>query len=60
MDTFLRLKPARSWLKQFKGADKNKTLKVNKNIDAIAGATISVYSLTDDVNLIIRNLNLLN
>jgi Na+-translocating ferredoxin:NAD+ oxidoreductase RnfG subunit len=39
----------KSWLKQFIGHDGSQELVVNKNIDAISGATISVYALTADV-----------
>lgn len=39
----------RGWLKQFAGYNGNRSLTVGKNIDAIAGATISVYSITSDV-----------
>lgn len=37
---------AKGWLKQFVGKDVNQSLEVNKNIDAISGATISVYAIT--------------
>ena len=40
---------ARGWLKQFNGHDSNNSLRVDKNIDAIAGATISVHAITDDI-----------
>lgn len=40
---------ARGWLKQFIGYDGSKPLQVDKNIDAISGATISVYAITADV-----------
>lgn len=39
------------WLKQFSGYSGNESLQVNKNIDAISGATISVYAITLDVEL---------
>ncbi|WP_291860438.1 FMN-binding protein [Marinilabilia sp.] len=42
---------ARGWLKQFSGHDGSEPLQVNKNIDAISGATISVQAITDDVEL---------
>lgn len=41
---------APGWLKQFIGHDGKQSLQVNKNIDAISGATISVYAITNDVN----------
>lgn len=40
---------AKGWLKQFTGFSGNDTLEVNKNIDGISGATISVFAITDDV-----------
>lgn len=40
---------ARGWLKQFIGFKGEKELIVNKNIDAISGATISVDAITFDV-----------
>jgi hypothetical protein len=40
---------APGWLKQFIGHNKQKTLEIGKNIDAISGATISVNKLTFDI-----------
>ncbi|QIA08742.1 FMN-binding protein [Draconibacterium halophilum] len=40
---------AKGWLKQFIGFNGSNALKVDKNIDAISGATISVYAITADV-----------
>ncbi|MBS3776736.1 MAG: FMN-binding protein [Bacteroidales bacterium] len=40
---------ARGWLRQFEGYDGSKNLEVNKNIDGITGATISVEAITRDV-----------
>lgn len=40
---------SKSWLTQFKGYKGEKELTVNKNVDAISGATISVYAITADV-----------
>lgn len=42
---------AKGWLKQFVGYNGAESLQVNKNIDAISGATISVYAITRDVQL---------
>ena len=42
---------AKGWLKQFQGHDGSKSLQVDKNIDAISGATISVYAITHDVEV---------
>jgi len=51
---------AKGWLKQFAGFSGNDTLEVNKNIDAISGATISVYAITNDVQLKTKLLKLMN
>lgn len=40
---------AKRWLRQFIGYDGTTALQVGKNIDAIAGATISVNGITEDV-----------
>lgn len=40
---------ATSWLKQFIGYDGSHSLTGNKNIDAISGATISVFAISADV-----------
>jgi len=40
---------AKGWLRQFDGYDGSTVLKVGKDIDAISGATISVYGITRDV-----------
>lgn len=40
---------AKGWLKQFAGFTGKDSLVVNKNIDGISGATISVYAITSDV-----------
>ncbi|HCY41547.1 MAG TPA: FMN-binding protein, partial [Prolixibacteraceae bacterium] len=37
------------WLKQFQGYDGTRPLTVGKSIDAISGATVSVFSITDDI-----------
>lgn len=37
------------WLRQFKGYNHQKNLNIGKDIDAISGATISVYSITADI-----------
>ncbi|NJO92948.1 MAG: FMN-binding protein [Chloroflexia bacterium] len=39
----------KGWLKQFIGYKGNKNLQVGKDIDAIAGATVSVYAITADI-----------
>ena len=40
---------AKGWLKQFEGYDGKRKLFVGQEVDAIAGATISVHGITDDV-----------
>ena len=40
---------AKGWLKQFVGFSGKDTLIVNKDIDGISGATISVFAITEDV-----------
>lgn len=40
---------ARGWLRQFIGYNGSSKLKVNKNVDAIAGATIYVHAITADI-----------
>ena len=47
---------ARWWLKQFYNHENNKAFEVNKDIDAISGATISVYAMVDDVNYVNQEL----
>lgn len=42
---------AKGWLKQFIGYNGSEPLQVDKNIDAISGATISVYAITFDVEM---------
>jgi len=42
---------AKGWLKQFVGYTGENNLNIGKNIDAIAGATISVYTITIDIEL---------
>lgn len=39
----------KGWLKQFQGYDGNRPLTVGKSIDAISGATVSVYGITSDI-----------
>jgi hypothetical protein len=39
----------KGWLKQFQGYDGSRSLTVGKSIDAISGATISVFGITNDV-----------
>ncbi len=48
---------AKGWLKQFIGHNSSELLQVGKNIDAISGATISVYAITADVEMKTEILN---
>ena len=45
------------WLKQFVGKERITELAVGKNIAAISGATISVYSMTNAVNQLLNEMN---
>lgn len=40
---------SRSWLKQFKGYNGQESFNVGTDVDAISGATISVYGITRDI-----------
>ncbi len=40
---------SKGWLKQFSGFSPGKQLKIGKNIDAISGATVSVFAITLDI-----------
>lgn len=51
---------AKGWLRQFVGYNGTDTLQVGKNVDAISGATISVYGITEDVQLKTQILQKLN
>ena len=51
---------SKGWLKQFAGFSGKDTLEVDKNIDGISGATISVYAITKDVQVKTRLLKLAN
>ena len=44
------------WLKQFVGEARNTEMAVGKNIAAISGATISVYSMTNAVNQLLNEM----
>ena len=39
----------KGWLKQFQGYDGSRQLTVGKSIDAISGATISAFGITNDI-----------
>ncbi len=51
---------AKGWLKQFIGFADKDTLEVNKDIDGITGATVSVYAITTDIQQKTRLLKSLN
>lgn len=48
---------SKGWLKQFTGYESNNELRVGKEVDAISGATISVYSITANINSISKIIN---
>lgn len=48
---------AQGWLKQFIGHCGLELLQVNKNIDSISGATISVFAITFDIEMKTEALN---
>ena len=39
----------KGWLKQFQGYDGNRSLTIGKSIDAISGATVSVFGISTDI-----------
>ena len=51
---------AKGWLKQFAGFSGKDTLEVDKNIDGISGATVSVHAITADVQQKTNLLKLFN
>lgn len=51
---------SRRWLKQFIGKTQNDEFRYGDNIDAIAGATISVRSMTNAMNDLMQSLKVLN
>ena len=50
---------SKRWLKQFNGSAADSEFVVGKNIAAISGATISVRSMTEMVNLVLKAVNVL-
>lgn len=50
---------SKRWLKQFIGKTKNDEFRYGDNIDAIAGATISVRSMTTAMNDLMKSLRIL-
>ena len=51
---------SKRWLKQFIGKTQNDEFRYGDNIDAIAGATISVRSMTNAMNDLMQSLKILN
>lgn len=51
---------SKRWLKQFTGSASNKTLIYQKDIVGISGATISVKSMTNEVNKLLKTVNILH
>lgn len=50
---------SKNWLKQFIG-NKGKSFEYDKNVDAISGATVSVNGIIDDMNALIKYVQMLN
>ncbi|RXP57036.1 FMN-binding protein [Lutibacter sp. HS1-25] len=51
---------SKRWLKQFSGTPSNKTLVYQNDIVGISGATISVKSMTNEVNKLLKTVDILN
>jgi len=51
---------SKRWLKQFIGKNQNDELKYQENIVAISGATISVRSMTNAINDLLKSLKILH
>lgn len=51
---------SRRWLRQFIGKTQDDEFRYGDNIDAIAGATISVRSMTNAMNDLMKSLKILN
>lgn len=51
---------SKRWLKQFTGSTTNKTLIYQEDIVGISGATISVKSMTNEVNKLLKTVNILH
>ncbi|MEP1487726.1 MAG: FMN-binding protein [Algibacter sp.] len=51
---------SKRWLKQFIGKTQNDTLKYGDNIMAISGATISVRSMTNAMNNLLKSLKIIH
>lgn len=51
---------SKRWLKQFTGSAIDKTLIYQKDIVGISGATISVKSMTNEVNKLLKTVNILH
>lgn len=51
---------SKRWLKQFEGTSTEKHLKYQDDIVGISGATISVKSMTNEVNKMLKTINILD
>lgn len=51
---------SKRWLKQFRGKTANQELTYQKDIAAISGATISAKSMTNEVNKLLKTINILH
>lgn len=50
---------SKRWLRQFEGVTTNKELKYSDDIAGISGATISVKSMTNEVNKLLKSVQIL-
>ena len=50
---------SKRWLKQFNGISKDRSLKYQTDIAAISGATISAKAVTNEINKILKTINIL-
>ncbi len=51
---------SKRWLKQFIGLKTDKSIENQKNIMGISGATLSVNSITKEINLVFKCIDILN
>lgn len=51
---------SKRWLKQFNGKDTSKALVYQEDISGISGATISVKSMTNEINKLLKTINILH
>ena len=51
---------SKRWLNQFNGKTQNDELTYSKNVSAISGATISVKSMTNELNKLLKTMQILH